>query len=149
MEIAKGDKLGREGGSQEQPRMEIMKGGKLRRQGGQRQPRAAQNGDHEERQASETRRAAATKSSPENGDEGGQVWETRREWQHDHLAISGGPAQSLGNKNPTIECGEKLHGIQDPDFENQRFPRHLSKTGQVYPHSALRKYTHMKPHKIY
>ena len=61
------DKLGRQGGSgsQEQPRMEIMKGGKLGRQGGsgsqeqQRQPRTAQNGDHE----------------------GGQAWETKRQWQ--------------------------------------------------------------------
>ena len=53
----KGDKLGRQGGSggQEQPRMEIMKRDKPARQNG-RQPRAAQNGDHEGGQAWETRR---------------------------------------------------------------------------------------------
>ena len=54
MEIMKGDKLGRQGGSgsQEQPRMEIMKG-------------AAQNGDHEGRQMKRDKAAAAAKSSPE------------------------------------------------------------------------------------
>ena len=61
IEIVKGDKLGRQGGSgsQEQPRTEITNGDKSSpewrsgretnegRQGGQRQPRAAHNGNHE------------------------------------------------------------------------------------------------------
>ena len=58
-------------GSQEQARMEIMKGDKRRetrqRQPTrrQRQPRAAQNGDHEGRQMKQDKAAAAAKSSPE------------------------------------------------------------------------------------
>ena len=47
MEFIKGDKFGRQGGSQKQPRPEIMKGDKWRETRRQRQPRAAQNGDHE------------------------------------------------------------------------------------------------------
>ena len=71
-----GKQAGRQGGSgsQEQPEMEIVKRDKLGRQGGSGKKRAAQNGDHEGRQA----------------------WETRRQRHHGHLAIS-------GISNPVIE----------------------------------------------
>ena len=48
----------------QQPKREIETS--LKKEGGQRQPRAAQKGNHEER----------------------QVWETRRQRHHDHFAIS-------------------------------------------------------------
>ena len=57
----------RQGGSggQQQPTSEIMKGDKAWETRQQRQPRAAQNGDHEGRQAWKTSRQRAAKSSPE------------------------------------------------------------------------------------
>ena len=67
MEVMKGDKLGKQdgSGSQEQPRMEIMKGDKGSETRQQRQPRAAQNGDHEKESMKRDKAAAAAKSSPE------------------------------------------------------------------------------------
>ena len=70
---------GREGGSgsQEQARIAIMHGDKWRGTRRQRQPRAAQNGDHAGRQKKGDKAAAAAKSSPEGrsckeANEGGQ-----------------------------------------------------------------------------
>ena len=106
-EIMKGDKLGRQGGSgnQEQSRREIMKGqtslgdkaaaatksspeGKSWRDKQawetrrQRQPRAAQKGNHEGRQAwEETRRQRQPRAVQKGNHEGRQAWETRRQQQ--------------------------------------------------------------------
>ena len=145
-----GDKLRRQGGtgSQEQPMMEIMKGDKLGRQGGsgmatvcrfrgkvgtprrQRQPRAAQNGDHEGRQAWETRRQlqprdyeggqAWTRRQPRvahDGDhEGRQAWETRRQRQ---------PTVAHNGDHPRADQNgaEAIKGRQAWETRRQRQPR--------------------------
>ena len=68
----KGDKRGRQGGgSQEQPRMEVMKGETRR----QRQPRAAQNGDHEGSLGDKA--AAASRPFGDFGDQQPSHWEVR------------------------------------------------------------------------
>ena len=91
VELMKGNKLGRQGGSgsQEQPRMEIMKGDKWRQGGsGIYQPKLQKKTrkelsicDHEERQAWETRRQRQL-GAAQNGDhEGRQASETRQQQQ--------------------------------------------------------------------
>ena len=64
--------------TQEQPRMQIMKGDKLGRQGGsgqggKQQPRAAQNADHDGRRAWETRRQRQPRTAQNRDHEGRQV----------------------------------------------------------------------------
>ena len=99
-------------GSQEQARMEIMKGDKPRetrqRQPTrrQREPSAAQNGDHEGRQMKQDKAAAAAKSSPE--------W---RSWRETNEARQGG---SGSQEQPTMEI---MKGDKWSKTRRQRQPR--------------------------
>ena len=106
--------LGDKAAGAAKPRVEIMKGDKWRETRQQRQPRAAQNGDHEGRQMKGDKAAAAAKSSPERrsgretneGRQGGSgittIW---RLW--------GSATQSLRSKNPNSFqlSGEKLETL--------------------------------------
>ena len=124
MEIMKGDKPGTQhgGGSQEVPRMEIMKGDKLGTQA-----RAAQNGDHEGRQAWKTRRQRQPRAGQNGDHEGGQMkgekaapvaksspgWRSTNEGKQGGSGITttwrfwGSATQSLRSKNP---YGPQLSG---------------------------------------
>ena len=103
-ETSLGDKGG--SGSQEQPRMQIMKGGKWSETRRQRQPRAAQNGDHEGRQMKRDKAAAAAKSSPE--------W---RSWREANEARQGG---SGSQEQPRMEI---MKGGKWSETRWQRQPR--------------------------
>ena len=105
MEIMKGDELGRPGGSShEQPSREIMKEAsyETRRQ---RQPRAAQKGNHEERQAWETKllRRAIMKGD-KLGRQGGKQQSSMK---RDKLGRQGGSG-SQEQPRRAIMKGDKL-----------------------------------------
>ena len=93
MEIMKGDKLGRQGGSssQEQPSGS---------QEQQRQPRAAQNGDHEGRQAWETRRQRQLRAAHNGDHEGKQMKGQGGSGITTIWRFWGSATQSLRSKNP-------------------------------------------------
>ena len=123
-------------GSQEQPRMEIMKGDKLGRQGGsQEQPR---NGDHKGRQMKGDKAAAAAKSSPEWRSWRGDKWRGRQGgsgittiWR-----FWGSATQSLRSKNPYSFqlSGEKTNFVWSHHFD-ETAP--FSRTSATEPHIKI------------